>query len=399
MDVLQGLKKIPDESVDLVMSSPPYWGLRDYGVEGQHGLEPHPQQWIDKEVKIFHELRRVLKPTGSVFWNVGDSYYTKSGVRGKFNDGKWLQTKQLMLMPSRLAVALQNDGWCLRSDIIWHKPTPMPSSVKDRLANTYEHVFHFVKKSKGYYYDLDAIREPHSSAIKRGQVDNKGNVDYRGLNKNAFTKEQRLKEHLRPEILSGGDGRTRAGLDSKTKLEKMNPSGKNPGDFWEMATQPYSKAHFAVYPIKLCEKPIKACVPDEICVKCEKARERIIRTTYTASCNKSADGQHNEPKAITKHLRQSGNYDTPQSMKYGRANAQHITMSWTSCGCNAGFRGGVVLDPFAGSGTTGEAVRKWKPNASIWLIELNSEYCDLIKKRVKWGQQGLKPITYEVVVW
>ena len=196
-DALELMKQLEDNSVDMALTSPPYWGLRDYGVEGQLGLEPHPNEYIKKMVEIFQELKRVLKKTGSFYLNIGDTYFGGKGKSSfeeekhlqeridnqetmqaqhqglKFNrppdickqDGTWLQPKQLMLMPSRLAIAMQEAGWILRNDIIWHKPNPMPSSVKDRLNTTYEHIFHFVQ-SKKYYYDLDAIREKHIWADK-----------------------------------------------------------------------------------------------------------------------------------------------------------------------------------------------------------------------------------------
>ena len=184
MDVFEGLKLIEKHSVDCVVTSPPYWGLRDYGVAGQIGLEEHPKQFIEKMVKVFRETKKVLKPEGSLWLNMGDTYVGSSGGSGrdetaigggtkkllKFKemgripqpkiDSKWMIPKQKMLMPHRLAIALQDDGWVLRNDVVWYKPSHMPSSVKDRLTNSFEFLFHFVQKKK-YFYDLDAIREPH----------------------------------------------------------------------------------------------------------------------------------------------------------------------------------------------------------------------------------------------
>jgi len=176
MDVLKALERIEKGSVDCVVTSPPYWGLRDYGCEGQIGLEPHPQEWIKKMVQVSRELRRVLKPSGSYWLNVGDTYYGGAPDNKGFNErvgnkpgnkkqevkrpnliakGGYLQPKQKMLMPHRLAIALQDDGWILRNDVVWHKPSHMPSSVRDRLTCSFEFVFHFVKQRK-YFYDLDA---------------------------------------------------------------------------------------------------------------------------------------------------------------------------------------------------------------------------------------------------
>ncbi|MEO0126323.1 MAG: site-specific DNA-methyltransferase [candidate division WOR-3 bacterium] len=169
-DALEVMKQIPDESIDMAITSPPYYGLRDYGIKGQLGLENNPQEHIDKLIAVFRELKRILKKTGSFYLNLGDVYYGSnkrltSKTKEKLN---WLQPKQLMLMPARIAMALQEDGWILRNDIIYHKRNPLPSSVKDRLTNTYEHLFFFVKNRK-YFYDLDSIREPHTSIKELGR--------------------------------------------------------------------------------------------------------------------------------------------------------------------------------------------------------------------------------------
>ena len=239
-DVFELLRQMPDECVDMVMTSPPYWGLRDYGVDGQIGLEKHPQEYINKMVSLMREIRRVLKKTGSVYLNLGDTYFAKMASRPFSNktetphpDGKWLQSKQLMGMPWRVAIACQNDGWILRNAIVWAKPNPMPSSVKDRLNNTYEHIFHFVQSRK-YFYDLDAIREPHKvNTIERAKYG--GNIQQKEFTENGMKKI------------------SRNGIP--------NPLGKNPGDVWQITTQPFPEAHFAVYPEKICEKPILSSCP------------------------------------------------------------------------------------------------------------------------------------------
>ena len=150
--------EMPDGFVDLVFTSPPYWGLRDYGVDGQIGFEDHPQKYIDKIVEVSRAVRRILKKSGSYYLVLGDTY-CGTGAKRKIDGSNWLQPKQLLLLPSRIAVALQGDGWVLRNDCIWYKPNHMPSSVKDRRTTSFEHVFHFVK-SRRYYYDLDSIRVP-----------------------------------------------------------------------------------------------------------------------------------------------------------------------------------------------------------------------------------------------
>src|SRR3990167_10609827 len=162
-DVFEALKKIPDNSIDCVFTSPPYWALRDYGVKGQIGLEPHPQQFIETMLRLGNEVRRVLAPHGTYWLNLGDTYFG-SGVKtpettheGTYmlsqveltekqsfdrpwlkEKSNWLQPKQKMLIPHRVAIAMQNDGWILRNDLVWRKHNTMPSSVKDRLRNTFE---------------------------------------------------------------------------------------------------------------------------------------------------------------------------------------------------------------------------------------------------------------------
>ena len=200
-DCVEIMKTFPDERVDMTMFSPPYWGLRDYGVDKQIGLEDNPSKYVAKMVEICREVKRLLKNTGSMYIVVGDTYFgsmfhdTEHGKKGRegslnarndffepkqkpwnfIKDSKWLQPKQLLGIPWRVAIALQEDGWILRNDIIWNKPNHMPSSVKDRLTNAYEHIFFFVKRRK-YYYDLDAIREKHKCAEEMEKYRNEPRV-------------------------------------------------------------------------------------------------------------------------------------------------------------------------------------------------------------------------------
>lgn len=375
-DAIELMKQLDKNSIDFCMTSPPYWGLRDYGVEGQIGLEEHPKQYIEKMSKLFLHLKHALKKTGSFYLNVGDTYFgsgkgigtdletcKESYIRpsrkecdkaaiikyclycGKEFKGKkgsqfcsreclnkkgndfrsqnrtnWLQQKQLMLMPSRLAITLQEDGWILRNDIIWHKPNPMPSSVKDRLNTTYEHLFHFVK-SKNYYYNLDVIREPHQTTyepfnrrvrnVKAGRV---ASAQYRAsekelkaTNKLGAAYNGKFKDKMPHfESVSERKNYERQVLGVPHDLATSHPLGKNPGDFFTIPTQPFPEAHFAVYPEALCEKPIKSSCPEE----------------------------------------------------------------------------GTCLDPFTGSGTTWVALKKYKPKAKFIGFELNNKYIDMAYLRV-----------------
>lgn len=181
MDCLQFLKQLPDESVNMVMTSPPYWGLRDYGIEGQIGLEPDFRDYIRKIVAVFNEVKRVLKKDGSLWLNLGDTYSQSSGAGGQYD--RWhsknridglkkyeghkadgIPSKCLLGIPWRIALEMIDDGWILRNCVIWNKPNHMPASVRDRLTNAYEFIFFFVK-SKRYFFNLDAIREPHKTLL------------------------------------------------------------------------------------------------------------------------------------------------------------------------------------------------------------------------------------------
>jgi len=217
------LPTLPCDSVDLAVTSPPYWGLRDYGHEDQLGLESHPQLYVDHLVEICREVKRVIKPTGSFWLNLGDSYYGSRGNNSDYPQTKnqrissgmpskslatgfnsnWLQPKQLLGIPWRVATALQEDGWILRNCVIWFKPNHMPESVRDRLTKSYEFFFFFVK-SKKYYFDLDAIRIPQQT---KGDY-----ADYSG-------KLELSERSKRPEVLT------------RDNLGKPNhKNGKNPGD-------------------------------------------------------------------------------------------------------------------------------------------------------------------------
>ncbi len=283
---------MPDESVNLCITSPPYYGLRDYGVKGQIGLEPDFTDYVRKLVRIFVELRRVLKNDGSFYLNLGDTYSHSGGAGGQYEkwhsknrlDGfkkyeghkvKSLPPKCMIGIPWRVALALIDEKWILRNDVIWHKPNALPSSVKDRLTNTYEHIFHFVKSRK-YYYNLDAIRVPHKSVtiervkryVQKGEHydPKKHKTDPRGMHQPP-TKvlENSAKKGLNPLGKNPGDVWKVYSLDnpvqcvSKPKIVRgrhFHPKGKNPGDLWDINTRGFKGAHFAVYPEELLHRPI-----------------------------------------------------------------------------------------------------------------------------------------------
>jgi len=218
--------------------------------KGQLGLEPTPELYIEHLTEIFNEVKRVLKKEGTFWLNIGDTYNSqgtnmtrhwdhrgKNLERGKMMlVSKDIPLKCLCMIPERLAWSLIQNGWILRNKIIWYKPNAMPSSVTDRFSNTYEFVYMFSKSQK-YYFDLDAVREPHSeSSIGRALYP-----------VGSFS----------PDTEDGHIKLATKGNQDRTMVE-INPLGKNPGDVFEIATQPFPEAHFAVFPEKLCEKPIKA---------------------------------------------------------------------------------------------------------------------------------------------
>lgn len=222
-DVLRGMEP---KSVHCVVTSPPYWGLRDYGIEDQLGLEPTLEGYVENMVDVFREVRRVLRDDGTLWLNLGDSYAASmKGSGGRSG----LKKKDLIGIPWRVAFALQADGWYLRSDIIWHKDNPMPESVTDRPTKSHEYMF-LMSKSPKYYFDAKAVKEP---AVMRPQ--------------NRFT---------------NGRGNKDDGYAPHRKAPGMtNPTVRNIRTVWTIPTKPYKGAHFATFPPRLVEPCIKAGSP------------------------------------------------------------------------------------------------------------------------------------------
>jgi DNA modification methylase len=319
------LRTLPDESVHCIVTSPPYWGLRDYGVAGQIGLETNYADFVAQMVAVFREVRRVLRGDGTLWLNLGDSYAggsiansTRPGNPDK-NGGasnrnglgavSGLKPKDLCGIPWRVAFALQADGWWLRQDIIWSKPNPMPESVTDRCTKAHEYLF-LLTKSERYYFDAAAIAEPVTdSTIERlsqptleqqegsWRVPGKTN----GPMKAKWPKGRSSGNKSHKYVTDDEAHRTKAGL---MKIAGRAYPTRNRRSVWEVATQPFSEAHFATFPPALIEPCIKA-------------------------------------------------------------------------GCPAG---GTVLDPFGGAGTTGLVADRLGRNAI--LIELNPEYAAMADWRI-----------------
>ena len=341
-DVLSRLGDLPDESVDCVVTSPPYYGLRDYGMEGQIGLEETPEEYVKKMVEVFKEVRRVLRSDGTLWLNLGDSYAgSGKGAWNNKNDQKetyipdpdspqclmnkipvGLKPKDLIGIPWKVAFALQEDGRWLRQDIIWNKLNPMPESVRDRCTKSHEYIF-LLSKSEKYYYDQDSIKERASFSTEerkgrahcgqKGMTEKKINVmnpvkipsywdtdkgSHGSIHKDGRTKSDKQRGH----------GRRHAGFnerwDHMTKEEQCSGM-RNKRSVWTIATQPFPEAHFATFP------------------------EELIRPCILAGC--------------------------PE--------------------------GGTVLDPFGGSGTTGIVAISSLRNSI--LIEINPAYIDIAIKRIK----------------
>lgn len=255
-DALEELKKLPDNCCSTCVTSPPYFGLRNYDTPGQIGLEETPDEYVEKIAEVFREVRRVLKDDGTLWLNIGDSYATRSGPQPPRNTrnrcghtAKHVPTgykyKDLIGIPWLLAFALRADGWYLRADIIWHKPNAMPESCKDRPTRAHEYVFLFSKSGR-YYYDAEAVKEPavgfpgsqNPNARRRGNT-----RTFRGGN--AYTHDQ-AKEN---------------GADIKRQSHGLvpNESGKrNRRSVWTIATRPYRGAHFATFPEELARPCILA---------------------------------------------------------------------------------------------------------------------------------------------
>jgi site-specific DNA-methyltransferase (cytosine-N4-specific) len=258
-DALATLRGLPDGSVNCCVTSPPYYGLRDYGEPGQYGLESTPAEYVETMRAVFGEVRRVLADDGTCWINVGDSYVgsakpgavsaTLVGTSQRVSSAGTILTKpgvpkNLLGMPWRVAFALQDNGWILRNAIAWDKPNAMPESVTDRLSTTYEMVFMFAR-SQRYWFDLDAVREPCSDNKPWGAAQ-------RGPGKAAVATA--ALRGTRPEQQQSGLGRN---------LERVeHPLGRNPGDVWQINTAPFPAAHFAVMAPELARRCILAgCKP------------------------------------------------------------------------------------------------------------------------------------------
>lgn len=294
-DVFERLAEIPDDSVDCVVTSPPYWGLRDYGIEGQLGLEPTLNAHIETVVKYCAEIKRVLKSSGTFWLNYGDCYATSPNGRSAadtkslggddrtFRDKPFstiqglMKPKDLCMVPNRVAIALQDAGWWVRSEIIWAKPNPMPESIKDRPATSHEKIF-LLTKSPKYYYDADAVRQGLAASSvtrlaqdiagqtgsSRAHAGNKTNGNMKAVG----GKPMKTTRGLPPKHQKGGHHHTQ--IDNVERgsrnLRNWEPEpelepAKDQPEIWRIATKPFKQAHFATFPPALVERCILAGCP------------------------------------------------------------------------------------------------------------------------------------------
>jgi site-specific DNA-methyltransferase (adenine-specific) len=311
-DARRELRKLPASSIDCVITSPPYFRLRNYQHPGQIGLEEHVGLWVNELRALLWGIKRVLVPTGTLWLNLGDSY-----SRGR----EGAPRKSLLLGPERLTLALLEDGWIVRNKIVWAKPNPMPNAARDRLSATYESVY-LAATQPQHFFDLDAIRVPHTS---------------RRAPQRSTKPVWSVPEAWRTQDAAneGLDRLKAAGLAG-------HPLGKNPGDVWFISTGSFRGAHFAVFPLTLLERPIRAGCPERRCQRCRLPWKRPTLRTLG-------------------HLAVRGELAP-------------------TCDCGAAWEPGVVLDPFIGSGTTAIAAESEGRN---WLgIEINPQFARLAEGRI-----------------
>jgi len=467
--ILQGncldkLKELPDQSINTCITSPPYWGLRNYNdEEKQLGMEDTPEEYVNNLVEVFREVKRVLRDCGNVWLNLGDSYamssirggnkkfsgnvgshnhYEKSIKKGKRKIPNGLKPKDLIGIPFRVAFALQQDGWYLRQDIIWHKPNPMPESIKDRCTKAHEYIFLLSKSSK-YYFDNESIKEDCVGKDERKWSDTYENSG---------------------SIIQGN---TNKQIKRTKRYSKDNNLKRNKRSVWTVTTKPFKGAHFATFPMDLIEPCVLAGCPEKVCVACgtpykkeivveknltkeqaDEIKANLIKTNKEkkpyAIIDKEFRNQvieyrnlpkHDDLRNYLKEFRIKSNYTIDEIEQHFGTQAPHhwfekngsypskedwlvlkpllklddtydaamteifyksglkgsnsyIEGDWQKqCNCETNeTKPGTVLDPFGGSGTTGIVASNH--NRKAILIELNAEYIEIARQRIQ-DQGGL----------
>ena len=270
-DVREAMRSLPSESVHCVVTSPPYWGLRNYGVEGQIGREETPEAYVSTMVDVFRDVWRILRPDGTLWLNLGDSYAANRSYQVR--DGKsrdvfnhqpmtvpmGFKPKDLIGIPWRVAFALQAEGWYLRTDIVWSKPNPMPESVKDRPTRSHEFLF-LMSKSPTYFYDAGAIMEPCLNASDDQRRKSRTSVPVESQND-----QGRINRIVPKTDKQRGHSRRHAGFNDrwdKMTREEQTTGMRNKRSVWRVATRPFCGAHFATFPPELIRPCILAGCPE-----------------------------------------------------------------------------------------------------------------------------------------
>jgi DNA modification methylase len=380
-DALAVLRALPAGSVHTCITSPPYWGLRDYSVAGQLGLEETPVAYVAALVAVFAQVWRVLRDDGTLWLNLGDSYaspgkggdwdadrrqkgtgrqlYAQQSNRGRDNF-PGLKAKDLCGVPWRVAFALQDAGWTLRSDIIWSKPNPMPESVRDRPTRAHEYVF-LLSKGPRYFYDATAIAEATTEPPKKCGRNSRANVDRDPAHGTRKQDAIGLRRYV--------------GFNDRYDFENPNPT-RNRRSVWEIATEAFPQSHFATFPIKLVEPMLLASTSARgCCPACGAPYTRIVEREA-----------HSLPVA-ERTGRVGHNGTPPQQSGWFWKPAEVRDLGWRAgCACEAGDPiPAVVLDPFAGACTTGVVARKHGRHS--WGIDLSATYLEMARERL--GQLAL----------
>jgi DNA modification methylase len=385
------MAEIPDGVVQTCITSPPYFGLRDYGVEGQIGLEASLDEYVSRLVGVFREVRRVLRDDGTVWLNLGDSYATRTG---SLRDAG-LKAKDLIGVPWSVAFALRADGWWLRDAIVWHKPNPMPSSITDRCTPAYEHIF-LLAKSARYFYDAEAIRErlaqtsidrlSQPRALSGEQIGSErahGGAKTNG-NMKAAVRNRDLRKIEGADIgkESHATGtRTGKNLSSAYAGVDWDAEGANKRNVWSIATTPYADAHFATFPIELPSLCIRAGSSEfGQCMTCGAPRLRVVDLVGGCTTGRTPD---NIQKSLDAGQLNGGRPNATGRSLNADDFARHVTTgSEPSCDCgDERTKPQLVLDPFMGSGTTAEAAISL--GRKFVGYELNPEYHRLIVERTR----------------
>lgn len=347
-DCLEELKKLPSQHFHSCITSPPYFGLRDYGEEGQIGLEESLDDYIDALVGVCRELKRVLRDDGTFWLNLGDSYNGSGGAGGDYNKGGKkegqprykgrdlpdFKRKDLLLVPHRVAIALQADGWFVRQDVVWAKPNPMPEPANDRCARNHEYVFLLTKKPT-YFFDWQALQEPTTTKWNTGR-------------------NLRTTEHYGAK--NGGNSGLK-GYKDRFYSRGAFPSLRRKKSVWWISTKSFKGAHFATFPPELVE-PCILSTPTKVCAECGLGYERV-------------EGEVDVMKR-----------DELEVHLDGRRSVEIVDKFEKSCECETDSTSPArIIDIFGGSGTTaGVAIRSGR---DCTLIELNSDYASLIPRRVE----------------